>query len=204
MALELIESNKYIDWWPKKIKLLQWWLCDAVKIQHSGEWYTGWSLCSYESDWCIFVKKTKKQTKTSFKRQDFFTMLSPHLYFSAEWYLSKVMTMYNDPYKDKALIYLGSGSLHLTICDPSLPTICYTNTQYVRLIKVADVASHPKNPLAEFVIVFPPDDLWGASEGHRHHAEKLTSRPGDWDGPESGAAYYIFHQGKVPHTQVLH
>lgn len=118
-------------------------------------------------------------------------------------FMAKVMTMCNDHYKDMAFIYLGIWSLHLTICDPSLSTICYTNTQHVRLIKAADVTSHPKNPRAEFVIVLLPDDLRGAPQRHRGHAEKLSSRPGDRDRPESGAAYYIFHQGKVPHTQVL-
>ena len=49
-----------------------------------------------------------------------------------------------------------------------------------------------------------PDDPRGAPEGHRRHAEELTSRPGDRDRPESGTAHYFFHQGKVPHTQVLH
>ena len=40
-----------------------------------------------------------------------------------------------------------------------------------KLIKAADVVSHPKNPLA--VIVFLPDDPRGAQEGHRRHAEEL-------------------------------
>lgn len=87
--------------------------------------------------------------------------------------------MSDDHYKDKAFIYLGIWSFHLTICDPSLSTVCFPNTQHVRLIKAADVASHPKNPLAGVVIVFPPDDLRSAPQRHRGHAEKLTSRPGD-------------------------
>lgn len=34
--------------------------------------------------------------------------------------------------------------LQLIICEPSLPAVCYHNTQHVRPIKVADVVSHPK------------------------------------------------------------
>lgn len=91
-------------------------------------------------------------------------------------------------------------TVHLITSDPYVTIIHNT------LIKVADIASHPnKNPLAEFVIVvFLPDDPRGAAEGHRRHAEELTSWPGDRDGPESGTAHYILHQGKVPHSQVLY
>lgn len=45
-------------------------------------------------------------------------------------------------------------------------------------------------------------DPRGAAEGHRRDAEELAGRSGDRDGPESGKAYYILHQGEVPHAQV--
>lgn len=74
----------------------------------------------------------------------------------------------------------------------------------MRPIKVTDVVSHLKNPLAETATdVFRPDDPWGTPERHQHHAEELAGWPGDRDGPEGGTAHYHLHQGKVPHSQVL-
>lgn len=51
--------------------------------------------------------------------------------------------------------------------------------------------------------MFLPDDPRGAAERHRRHAEELASGPGDRDGPASGAAHYLLHQGEVPRSQVL-
>lgn len=45
----------------------------------------------------------------------------------------------------------------------------------MRPIKVTDVVSHLKNPLAETATdVFRPDDLRGTPERHQRHAEELT------------------------------